>query len=193
MKQPIASLLKTTYTLGDTIVVQLSQSLSEATISLDDVGTPIIQKSANSLSVQSASEKIGLHTLIVRGVTANKTINSDTLSVEFWSDINPRHITYSVLKTYPHQTSSFTQGLEFHKGVLYESTGLNNQSKLMQVDLPTGNILKSVSLANQYFGEGITILNDRIYQLTWTSGYVFVTPWILFSTKPIPILPRAGG
>ncbi|MVM30050.1 glutamine cyclotransferase [Spirosoma sp. HMF4905] len=173
VKQPIASLSKTTYTLGDTIAIQLSQPLSEATVSLDDIGTPIIQKSANALSIHTGSEKLGLHQLVVRGKTANKTVSSDTLSVEFWSDVNPRSVSYTVLKTLPHQASSFTQGLEFHNGVLYESTGLNGQSKLMQIDLPTGSILKSVPLANQYFGEGITIFNDRIYQLTWTSGVCF--------------------
>lgn len=172
-KQPIASLTKSTYTLGDTITIQLSQPLSEATVSLDDVGSPLVQKSAKSLSIHSGSEKIGLHQLIVRGKTANNKVNADTLSVEFWSDVNPRTITYTVLKTYPHQASSFTQGLEFYKGALYESTGLNGQSKLMQIDLTTGSTIKSVPLDNQYFGEGITILNDRIYQLTWTSGVCF--------------------
>ncbi|WP_246859564.1 glutaminyl-peptide cyclotransferase [Spirosoma sp. KCTC 42546] len=172
-KPPIASLAKTTYTLGDTITIQLSQPLNEATVSLDTNAAPIVQKSANSLSILSASELVGLHRLIVRGVMADKTIHLDTLGIEFWSDTKPRPIAYSVLTTYPHQASSFTQGLEFHNGVLYESTGLNGQSKLMQVDFRTGTILKSVPLANQYFGEGITILNDRIYQLTWTSGVCF--------------------
>ncbi|QMW05223.1 glutaminyl-peptide cyclotransferase [Spirosoma foliorum] len=172
-KQPIASLTKSTYTLGDTITIQLSQPLSEATVSLDDVGSPLVQKSATSLSIHTGAEKIGLHQLVVRGKTANNTVNADTLSVEFWSDINPRSITYTVLKTLPHQSSSFTQGLEFYKGTLYESTGLNSQSKLMQIDLATGSTIKSVSLDSQYFGEGITILNDRIYQLTWTSGVCF--------------------
>lgn len=172
-KQLIASLPKTTYTLGDTIVIQLNQPLSEATVSLDDVGTPLVQKSATSLSIHSGGEKIGLHRLVVRGKTAANTVNADTLSVEFWSDVNPRSVTYTVLKTYPHQATNFTQGLEFYKGALYESTGLNGQSKLMQIDLATGSTIKSVPLDSQYFGEGITIMNDRIYQLTWTSGVCF--------------------
>ena len=114
-----------------------------------------------------------MHQLLVSGVTSASASFSDTLNLEMWSDIVPENIAYSVLKTYPHQPTSFTQGLEFYKGVLYESTGLNGQSNLMQVDVQTGAIRKSVPLANQYFGEGLTIVNDKIYQLTWTSGVCF--------------------
>ena len=172
-KPPIATLSKTAYTSGDTISVQLSQPLTQVSVALDATTTPVIQQSTNTLAVKPLSKQIGLHQLIVHGVKADKTTSIDTLQIEFWSDLKPQSISYSLLKTYPHQSSSFTQGLEFHQGILYESTGLNGQSKLMQVDLPTGSILKSVPLANQYFGEGITIVNDKIYQLTWTSGVCF--------------------
>ncbi len=87
--------------------------------------------------------------------------------------MKPEKLTYSVLQTYPHQPDSFIQGLEFYKGALYEGTGQNGQSRLMKVDLLTGTVLQSVSLPNQHFGEGITIVRDTIYQLTWTSGQCF--------------------
>ncbi len=89
-------------------------------------------------------------------------------------------ITYSVIKTYPHDTSSFTQGLAMYKGVLYEGTGGSNtnvvgskMSRLLEVNLATGKAEKLVDLDAQYFGEGITILNDTVYQLTWTAHKVF--------------------
>lgn len=82
-------------------------------------------------------------------------------------------ISYSILKTYPHDTSSFTQGLLFYKGQLYEGTGLNGKSKLMKVDLQTGKALQAISLDQKYFGEGVTILNDTVYQLTWQNKVVF--------------------
>ncbi|GAB3803305.1 hypothetical protein GCM10028819_33010 [Spirosoma humi] len=169
----IASLTKTTYTLGDTIRLQLSQPVVRPKVTIDAEESPVFEQTARTIAVGYAGGKTGLHQIIVSGVTSGSVSFADTLSLEMWSDIVPENITYSVLNTYPHQETSFTQGLEFYKGVLYESTGLNGQSNLMQVDVKTGAIRKSVPLANQYFGEGITIVNDKIYQLTWTSGVCF--------------------
>lgn len=83
-------------------------------------------------------------------------------------------ISYSVLNTFPHDTSSFTQGLEVYKGNLYEGTGEWGHSHLLKVDLNTGKIEKKLALDAKYFGEGITILNDTIYQLTWQEKTVLV-------------------
>ncbi|WP_461114743.1 glutaminyl-peptide cyclotransferase [Spirosoma jeollabukense] len=171
--KPVATLSSATYTLGDSILIQLSQPLSQVSIAWDTKPALAVQPTNKALFVHSATEKVGLHTLIVNGITANKTKISDTLGIELWSDRKPQKFTYSVLKTYPHQASSFTQGLEFHGNTLYEGTGHNGQSKLMKIDLATGSVIQSVSLPEQYFGEGITIANDRIYQLTWTSGQCF--------------------
>ncbi|SHI32446.1 glutaminyl-peptide cyclotransferase [Mesonia phycicola] len=77
---------------------------------------------------------------------------------------------YEIVNTYPHDIDAYTQGLEFFNDTLYESTGLNGKSSLRKVDLETGKVLKKVDLAKTYFGEGLTILNDKIYQLTWRSG-----------------------
>jgi len=82
-------------------------------------------------------------------------------------------LTYKVVNTYPHDTTAFTQGLEFYKGVLYEGTGENGESQLRKVDLKTGKVLQKVDLDEKYFGEGITIFRDKIYQLTWESHVVF--------------------
>jgi glutamine cyclotransferase len=76
--------------------------------------------------------------------------------------------------TYPHDRTSFTQGLEFRGGFLYEGTGLNGQSKLRQVELQTGKVLREIAIPPQYFGEGITILNGRILELTWKSQVGFI-------------------
>jgi glutamine cyclotransferase len=78
------------------------------------------------------------------------------------------------MKSYPHEKSSYTQGLEFYKGKLYEGTGQKSQSILGEVDLNTGKILRKIDLATDYFGEGITILNDTIYQITWSEKTCFV-------------------
>jgi glutaminyl-peptide cyclotransferase len=86
----------------------------------------------------------------------------------------PANISYNVVATYPHDTSSFTQGLIWQDNTLYEGTGLEGQSKLMKIDLKNGKANKSVSLDPSIFGEGITIFNDKIYQLTWQNHKVYV-------------------
>jgi glutaminyl-peptide cyclotransferase len=79
-----------------------------------------------------------------------------------------------VVHTYPHDRTSFTQGLEFRGGFLYEGTGLNGQSKVRQVELQTGKVLREIAIPPQYFGEGITVLNGRILELTWKAQTGFI-------------------
>jgi glutamine cyclotransferase len=81
---------------------------------------------------------------------------------------------YEVVKVYPHDQNAFTQGLVIEQGVLYEGTGLYGSSTLRRVDLETGNVLQSYALPPEFFGEGITIFDDRIIQLTWQNQIGFV-------------------
>lgn len=86
----------------------------------------------------------------------------------------PVPLIFKVEKIYPHDPSSFTQGLEFYKGKLYEGTGEFGQSKLRIIDLNTGVAEKSFTIPDPtVFGEGITILNGKIYQLTWQNNKIF--------------------
>ena len=93
----------------------------------------------------------------------------DNRIVRVVSDVEPEQLIARIVKTYPHQTTSFTQGLEFYKGKLYESTGQYGRSFVAEVDLNTGVVSPTVKMGLDatHFGEGITILNDVIYQLTW--------------------------
>ena len=81
---------------------------------------------------------------------------------------------YKIINTYPHDINSYTQGLEFNNGFLYESTGKYGKSKLRKVNYKTGEVLQEVDLLNKYFAEGLTIINDKIFQLTWKSKIGFV-------------------
>jgi glutamine cyclotransferase len=81
---------------------------------------------------------------------------------------------YEIVQTYPHDCQAFTQGLEIRDGVLYEGTGLNGSSTLRRVKLESGAVEQRVAISNAYFGEGITVLKDKIYQLTWQSQQGFV-------------------
>jgi glutaminyl-peptide cyclotransferase len=82
--------------------------------------------------------------------------------------------TYQVVHTYPHDPNAFTQGLEYRAGYLYESTGLKGRSTVRKVQLETGKVLQSIDIDPQYFGEGITVLNQKITELTWQSEIGFV-------------------
>jgi len=82
---------------------------------------------------------------------------------------------YQVINVFPHDTSSWCQGLEMNDGYFYEGTGRKKGlAKLKKVEITTGDVLKFIELDKKYFGEGITILNDKIYQLTYKAGEAFV-------------------
>ena len=91
--------------------------------------------------------------------------------------------TYQIVHIYPHDPSAFTQGLVYSDGHLYESTGLNGQSSLRMVDLPTGRVLQRYNLPAEYFGEGLTDWGSHLVQLTWQNGTGFVYDRFSFSLR----------
>ena len=82
--------------------------------------------------------------------------------------------TFEVLHVYPHDPHAFTQGLAYRDGFLYESTGLNGRSSLRKVRLESGEVIQRIDLGKDYFGEGMTLLNHTVVQLTWLSHTGFV-------------------
>ncbi len=86
----------------------------------------------------------------------------------------PPEYTFSLVRVFPHDISAYTQGLAYRDGFLYEGTGLNGRSSLRKVRLETGEVIQHVDLGTEFFGEGITIIKDRVFQLTWKSGVGFV-------------------
>ncbi len=86
----------------------------------------------------------------------------------------PPRVAVKVLASVPHDRATFTEGLAFSNGHLFESSGEYRESYLREVDLATGKPLRQVKLDDKYFGEGIAILNGRIYQMTWREGICFV-------------------
>lgn len=91
--------------------------------------------------------------------------------------------TYRVVAVYPHDATAFTQGLAFTSGALYEGTGWYGASSLRRVDLASGSVLQQRNLGNEYFGEGIALISDTIYQLTWQNGVAFT--WDKASFAPL--------
>lgn len=81
---------------------------------------------------------------------------------------------YKIVNVYPHDASAFTEGLVYEDGFLYESTGRFNESTLRKVDLQTGEVIKLHKLDENYFGEGITVYDNKIFQLTWKTNVGFI-------------------
>ncbi len=120
----------------------------------------------------------------------NNETNITDSSAENAAAINiPATLPYTIVNVYPHDTAAYTQGLEWHNGFLYEGTGLNGESFLRKVALSTSKTIQRTDLAQEFFGEGITILNNKIYQLTWQNHKVFV--YDLKSFKKIQTLDWA--
>ncbi|HXS37740.1 MAG TPA: glutaminyl-peptide cyclotransferase [Flavipsychrobacter sp.] len=99
--------------------------------------------------------------------SANEENTQPTISV-------PAVISYHIVNEYPHDTAAFTEGLQYLNGNLYESTGQYGASELRKTDLKTGKILQIKKLDAKYFGEGLTVLSGKIYQLTYREGIGFV-------------------
>jgi glutaminyl-peptide cyclotransferase len=86
----------------------------------------------------------------------------------------PPEYTFQIVHAYPHDAAAFTQGLEYRNGFLYEGTGLHGRSTLRKERLETGEVLRQVELAPEFFGEGITVVRDEVVQVTWQSHVGFV-------------------
>jgi glutaminyl-peptide cyclotransferase len=108
------------------------------------------------------------------------------------SDQPPQAYGYKVLNVYPHDTEAFTEGLEYRNGFLYESTGLVGKSMLRREQLETGQVLQETAVPAQHFGEGITVLNQRIIQLTWQTQIGFIHNQSTFATESTFSYPGQG-
>ncbi|MXN89681.1 glutaminyl-peptide cyclotransferase [Flavobacterium sp. Sd200] len=98
-----------------------------------------------------------------------------TSRIELVSNIEPKLLSYEIVNTYPHDKTSYTQGLEFYKDTLVEGTGQYQKSTLRKNNYKTGEAYKQIALEGKYFGEGITVFNNKLYQLTWKekTGFIY--------------------
>lgn len=166
----------TTLTVGEQ--VKLAIKLVDANIQPDSIILYINNERVDMLTeftYQILTQSYSLGTLSIKA-TAWKSGQRQTTSVSVMlkSKIVPQKQTYRVIKTYNHDAQAYTQGLFIHKGFIYEGTGQQGESTLRKVELETGKVLQSNNLSQEYFGEGIALLDGKIYQLTWTSGIGFI-------------------
>ena len=126
-----------------------------------------------SSEVKLVDYKVGENNVAAK-IFSNNEIISINKKFDIYSNIEPEIMTYKVITEYKHDKNAYTQGLEFYNNQLYESTGLNGKSTLRKSDYKSGEILNIVKLDYEYFGEGLTIINDKIYQLTWKNNIGFI-------------------
>jgi glutamine cyclotransferase len=155
--------------LGDTLklTVKNPKKLNIKSISYHLDGEDI--DDTKILSDISLGEK-----LITAEVNYDDETETITKTIQVYNNIIPSIYEYEIINTYPHDITSYTQGLEFYDGKLFESTGQRKESKLRKVNFETGEVLKNINLEDQYFGEGLTIINKKIYQLTWQAKTGFI-------------------
>lgn len=112
--------------------------------------------------------------LLLLAACADPDTNTNTGTEPAVADNAPAIINYQLINTYPHDAGAFTQGLVWYNNHLVEGTGQYGESNVRHVDVATGKVSKEVKNAADIFGEGITILNGKIYQLTWQNNKAFV-------------------
>ncbi len=156
-------------TLGETLNLSIKNPKNET---ITAVSYKINDKQVSE-SFTTNDLKLGIQTLTAT-ISYDDTTADVSTKITVLNNTKPKIYTYKIVNTYPHDITSYTQGLEFYNGELYESTGQYRESKLRKVDYKTAEVLKNINLQSQYFGEGLTVLNDKIYQLTWRENTGFV-------------------
>ncbi|QLG43815.1 glutaminyl-peptide cyclotransferase [Costertonia aggregata] len=159
---------KQNQTVGISIKNKKNKTIQSVIYTIDGKELEVVNDKI-TFDVQKLGNKI-----LKAKIDYDDTSGEITKKIKILSNKAPEIYTYEVLNEYPHDTKSFTQGLEFHNDTLYEGTGKKGKSVLRKINYKTGEILREVKLASTIFGEGITILNDKIYQLSWQSGIGFV-------------------
>lgn len=177
--------LKQTYSLNEPIVLQLKDDKNTGFDSvqyfINDVKIGSV-KANDALKFNLNNQKYGSQNIKAVAYKGKDTFEA-TSQVNIFTDVTPAIYTYTIVNTYPHDIKAYTQGLEFYGDVLIESTGngegigtrTRGKSSIRKVNPKTGEVVKIKELDDAIFGEGATVLNNKLYQLTYQNheGYVY--------------------
>lgn len=172
-----SSQLKETYFSQDALHLEITNPNTKTIDSIiyyvNDIkiGT---SKGQEKLSFDLKNQKLGYQNLKAL-VYFGGEYSEAKARVELVSNVQPKLLNYTIINTYPHDKGSFTEGLEFHNDTLYESTGQHGTSYLRKYDYKTGKIFQQIDLDSMYFGEGITFIKGKLFQLTWQekTGFIY--------------------
>ena len=132
-----------------------------------------VSSEGNSTSISTTDLGVGKHQISALVFYPEKTKKENSF-VEVVADKAPVVYGYNIINEYPHDKKAYTQGLEYYNGFLYETTGRRGQSTLRKVEIKTGKVLQKIDLDKKYFGEGMTIFNNKIFWLTWQAKKGFI-------------------
>jgi glutamine cyclotransferase len=192
--------LKSQYTVKDGLKLQIDNTENKK---IDSIVYFVNEKNVGSKKDNSAfeykwnNEKLGY--ISIKAVVYSEGNQAETVSrVEMISGVQPKALSYKILNTYPHDIKAYTQGLEFYRDTLFESTGngagngtgIKGISSLRKTDYKTGKVYKQVDLENAMFGEGITVLNNKVYQLTYREMTAFMYNADTFKREKTFTYPR---
>jgi len=157
-------------TIGDSIIgsfkVDSTSKTDSVVLFLDSKRILSSKNKQGKFVIQKEIKSVGEKTLELVMYYKDKSTSTKKY-IRILSDIEPKLKTYKVVKEYPHDRDAYTQGLVYYNDILYESTGLETKSTLRKTKIETGEVLLSTTLESNYFGEGITIFNNQIIQVTW--------------------------
>jgi len=156
------------FTQSDTLEIKISNKKNHL---IDSISFFLDQKPIRE-RLPLKDIPLGKRPLTAIVYSENKKLEYNSLITVF-SNIKPQLYGYTIVNEYPHDKTAYTQGLEFFRDTLYESTGLRGKSSIRKVDYKTGAVINKKALDNVFFGEGITFLNDKLYQLTWQGNIGF--------------------
>ncbi len=138
--------------------------------SLSSIGPALSLKAGNSVRFSPTLSRVSRPPLLSCFLLASLFL----ISCRDATIAEPENLEVKVIDSLPHDNQAFTQGFLFHEGKLYESTGQYGESTLRRIDPLTGKIIDVRYLSDDYFGEGLTLLGDKLYQLTWKAGKGFI-------------------
>jgi len=176
--------LKAQYTPKESVKLEVlnpqNKKIDSIVYSINDKKIGAV-KGDEKLSFAFKDQKLGYQNLKANIYFEGAT-EVDSSRVELISDITPKVLSYTIVNTYPHDIKAYTEGLEFYRDTLYEgtgngegnTTGIRGISSMRKVDYKTGKVIKSVEYPAVIFGEGISILNGKIYQLTYKQNECYV-------------------
>lgn len=167
---------KSNITIGDIVEFSIKSNCDAKLDSIQVTYNSLLLKTyyTSNIHCETNAMNPGKQKLIFTFYWNNNRKQIESSVITLLSDIVPKKYTYNVKQTWTHSTKAYTQGLEFSDGFLYEGTGEYGESMLLKLKLENNEIIQSINLPNDIFGEGITILNDKLYQLTWKSSIGFV-------------------
>ena len=134
----------------------------------------MIENSNEPFSYNTINDPTGNNSIVLSVYRSDSTVEVKRIKYILKSDIKPVVYDYRVVKSFPHDDYAYTQGLIYENGYLLESTGQNGRSSIRKVDIASGNPLIIHNLADKYFGEGIAIFNNNVYQLTYKNRKGFI-------------------